>query len=71
MTDSILCAGVSAVGWSDSGPPNRNCGLAIKMTPQKLHTNTRSISATEMAKRILTPNKNFLDGERLLEKYRP
>jgi len=40
VTDIILCAGVTPLNGLIGVPPKRNRGLAIKITPRKLQTDT-------------------------------
>jgi hypothetical protein len=39
VTDCNLSSGNTTSDGSPLGIPKRNCGLAIKITPKKLHTN--------------------------------
>src|SRR5216683_3497276 len=70
-TDSILCLGVTTLYGTPFGLSKRNCGLAIRTTPKKLHTNVLLMAISARWQGRLTSRKHFPERKGLFEKYCP
>jgi hypothetical protein len=71
VTDILLCSGETTSNRSVGRPPKRALGLAIRMTPEKLHTDASSITVEVSSTHgMLTAYGYLLDREALLQKYR-